>query len=281
MMKRKVDGNELLYHFFQKAWLEAEPEAARSFIKKAIDTLGVWMHPSYYSSLPIVVPYAVRDLTCRSSGPEGTDEWGSPNADGYFRDDNSLIKGIVSSLEIESPTKWLNGLKGNGFTASHVWREPSDYAASKKLATSRPNLNSFVPNLVWLPKQIAKLTDREGSFAQHYLQMLSRHIYEHCSVSPNLADLVGRCWRELPAPSDLRDVKLPDRKDIPFFEYKASMVVRRKNKKIAVVRDACLKVVRTGRLPSNKLISTRYKNGLLKVRPAKLKALAKWLDGCI
>lgn len=57
MMKRKVDGNELLYHFFQKAWLEAEPEAARSFIKKAIDTLGVWMHPSYYSSLPIVVPY--------------------------------------------------------------------------------------------------------------------------------------------------------------------------------------------------------------------------------
>ena len=280
-MKRKVDGNELLYHFFQKAWLEDEPEAARSFIKKAIDTLGVWMHPSYYRELPIIVPYAVRDLTCRSSGPDGADEWGSPNADGYFRDDNSLIKGIVTSLEIESPTRWLKGLKGNGFTASHVWREPADYAHTNKLASSRPNLNSFVPNLVWLPKQIAKLTDREGSFAQHYLQVLSRHIYEHCPVNPNLENLVSRCWRELPSPIDVSDVQLPACEDMSFFEYKASMVARRKNGKIAVVRDACLEIARTGRLSNRKLISTRYTDGLLEVRPVKLKALAKWLGGCI
>lgn len=33
-----------------------------------------------------------------------------------------------------------------------------------------PKVNSFVPNLVWLPKPLAVLTDVEGSFAQQYVQ---------------------------------------------------------------------------------------------------------------
>ena len=31
---------------------------------------------------------------CRSSGPGGTDEWGSATAEGYLRDDNSLLKAV-------------------------------------------------------------------------------------------------------------------------------------------------------------------------------------------
>ena len=49
---------------------------------------------------------------------------------------------------------------------------------------------SFVPNLVWLPTQVAKLTDREGSFAQAYLQALSSKIYNRLQVPHQFSSLV-------------------------------------------------------------------------------------------
>lgn len=277
-MAKKLDGNELLYHFFQKCWLEEDPDSAHDFIKKAIDTLGIWMHPKYYQNLPIVVPYAVRDPDCRHSGPNGADEWGTPDKNGYFRDDNSLIKGIVSSMEIKSPIKWLRGLKGTGFTASHVWREPSDYARTKILASRRPELNSFVPNLVWLPKQIAKLTDREGSFAQHYLQKLSRYIYGDLPVESKKAKFLDPIWKSLPAPKDVNGVSLPPIEAIPFFEYKISMVAMRKDKRIGAVRDACLQIAGTGIMSARTLVAERYKTGLPKVSRPHLQKLGDWLD---
>lgn len=276
-MAKVIDGNELLYHFFQKSWLEDEPEAARSFIKKAIDELGVWMHPDYYTELPVVVPYAVRDSYCRPHNGSA-DEWGKPNSDGYFRDDNSLIKGIVSSMKVVSKSKWLRGMKGNGFTASHVWREPSDYATSHLLASCRPELNSFVPNLVWLPKQIAKLTDREGSFAQHYLQLLSWHIYGNVPVKTSATNLIDDIWKKLPAPKDVSDVVLPSVDQIAFFEYKPSIVEMRKIKRIGAVRDACDEILKTGVLTAKTLVSERYKQGLPYVQRHSLKALSDWLN---
>ena len=65
-----LDGNEVLYPFFKK-WIEAEPVAAQGFVKKAIDELGIWMHPRYYHELPIFVPYAVRDPFCLDSSIQG------------------------------------------------------------------------------------------------------------------------------------------------------------------------------------------------------------------
>lgn len=277
-MAKRLDGNELLYHFFQKSWLEEEPDAAQDFIKKAIDTLGIWMDRRYYQELPVVVPYAVRDSSCRHSGPNQSDEWGAPDANGFFRDDNSLIKGIVSSMRVISPTQWLKGFKGNGFTASHVWREPTGYSTSRVLASRRPDLNSFVPNLVWLPKQIAKLTDREGSFAQRYLQMLSRHIYEPVSVNPRLQNLISNTWDALPVPVGLSNIELPDVSDITFFEYKDKIVEERK-KKIQVVSSACNEVLANGTLSAVKVISTRYTQGLPNVNSNNLKKFVAWLEG--
>jgi hypothetical protein len=50
-----------------------------------------------------------------------------------------------------------------------VWRElvPSGHASRVR------ETYSFVPNLVWLASQVSKLSDREGSFVQTYLQALS------------------------------------------------------------------------------------------------------------
>lgn len=43
---------------------------------------------------------------------------------------------------------------GNGFVASHVWRKLTNNGS----ASQHPLTYSFIPNLVWLPTQVAKLT---------------------------------------------------------------------------------------------------------------------------
>lgn len=132
----------------------------------------------FYRKLPIILPYVVRDNSCRIKKPTGEDEWGSANSKGFLRDDNTLLKGIVRSFKIKS-MKILeyDGKKlGTGFVASHIWGKVS--VDNNIMISSRHHkLNSFVPNLVWLPVQISKLTDREGSFAQSLLQAISYDLW--------------------------------------------------------------------------------------------------------
>lgn len=171
---------------------------------RLISTLGVWMHPDVYERLPILVPYAVRDPLVRGNKAKGiSDSWGAPNDAGYFRDDNSLVKGLPRSLEIDGPSRgpYRGARIGTGFVAAHVWRTLTDGAG---LSARNPATYSFVPNLVWLPGEIAALTDREGSFAQLYVQALAQKVYRHRTVAPRLAPVVEHAWSLLPPePRDL------------------------------------------------------------------------------
>jgi hypothetical protein len=161
---REVDGNHVLYHFLQKQLLQEDVWLFQMLTARLITSLGIWLPLRTYSVIPLLTPHAVRDPTCRKDAKTGRPEaWGSPNKEGYFRDDNSLIKGIPGALSIESSFSEYNGARmGNGFVASHVWRKLTDNSS----ASQHPLTYSFVPNLVWLPAQVAKLSDREGSFVQ-------------------------------------------------------------------------------------------------------------------
>ena len=111
-----------------------------------------------------------------------------------MRDDNSLIKGIVRSFNVQSKKiHSYNGLKlGNGFVASHIWGKVK--INEKEMLSSRHYmLNTFVPNIVWLPVQISKLTDREGSIAQKILKAISLGIYRNIGTPQEISDL----WNNL------------------------------------------------------------------------------------
>ena len=98
-------------------------------------------------------------------------EWGSPNTEGYLRDNNSILKLLVSNYSIRSPLTavYARHARGRNFTASHAWRKIKIDGRSQ-FSTTHPQTYSFIPNLVWLPAQVAKLTDHEGSYAQLLLQ---------------------------------------------------------------------------------------------------------------
>jgi hypothetical protein len=177
--KVAVDGNHILYHFLEKDLRERDIWLFQMLAARLFTALGIWFSPKTYAVCPVLLPFVVRDPSCRKRKPGDIEAWGMPNAAGYFRDDNSLIKNLPRTLPIQASGNPLydGHTLGDGFVAAHVWREISDNIG--KLSSRDPITNSFIPNLVWLPKQVAKLTDREGSFAQTYLQALSVKIYRY------------------------------------------------------------------------------------------------------
>jgi hypothetical protein len=222
--------------------------------------------------MPLLTPHAVRDNTCRKDVKAGRPEaWGSPNNEGYFRDDNSLIKRIPAALAIESHFSGYNGARiGKGFVASHVWR----ITTTGDSAPRNPLTNSFVPNLVWLPTQVAKLSDREGSFVQTYLQAISKKIYGAVPVSPHRESAVAEAWALLPDPPGIPPQGLPGAEGLNFFGYTEEFYQNRL-KSLRKVRDLIAACSHGEEGPE---VSKRYNEGLKMMTTSQLKPLNDFLS---
>lgn len=193
-----------------------------------------------YRVLPVLRPYVTRDGSARAPGP--LDQWGTPDARGYFRDDNSMLKGLVRGLVISRGADRL-GKRGPGWTACHAWRG----LPGGSRASSSPWLNSFVPIITWVPTAIAPYTDVEGSRAQSVLKALGES-FRGAPVHPGLTSYAESSWAHLPA-SALAEPEL-------HFEHSPSFVRRRvvSIRKVAAALDA----VATGTAVSGKVLGTRY-----------------------
>jgi hypothetical protein len=189
------------------------------------------------------------------------------NAAGYLRDDNSLVKSPPRSLSVRGPsTSHLHRARmGNEFVASHIW-QILDHV---DLASRVPLLNSFVPNLVWLPAQIAKLTDREGGIVQRTLQAMSRSIYESAPVQYSVQDVVREAWALLP-PSAVETPSL-ELANLNWFESTPNFLARRVARLNEVV--AALETLESGGVLTKKIVTSRYTTGLPTVAAEKRQML--------
>jgi hypothetical protein len=256
---KSVDGNDLLYHFLQKVLLEEDAEQFEALATRLVVALGVWFPPEIYRRHPILLPYAVRDPKCRGDKRCGLpDEWGSPSADGRFRDDNSLVKGLPRSLSVSNAgNRLLHGKRlGTGFVASHVWRKLTD----GRDAARNWKTYTFVPNLVWLPSQLSKLSDREGSFVQTFLQALARRIYSSRPETPALKRIADQAWALLPERPEAARLRLPDARDLNYFAIDEAWIRRRIQTVEAVER--AVGEAAAGKPLRGKVISSRYGAGL-------------------
>jgi hypothetical protein len=249
-----IDTRNLLYHFLQHELATDDVALFEALVPRLVMRLGIWLPRDVYARLPILTPYARRDPNCRGNAAAGTsDAWGTPDQHGYFRDDNSLVKGIPRSMTIISTARTYQRRRlGTGFVACHVWREIHD----DRLASHHPLTYSFVPNLVWLPAQVAALSDREGSFAQRYLQALSHRIYRSVPVRPGHRERVEAAWALIPGPVGIPDAGLPAVDDLNFFAADAAFFARRQ-RTIRSVAEAL-----ASGAPSGKIVSRRYTEGI-------------------
>lgn len=143
---------------------------------------------------------------------------------------------------------------GNGFVASHIWmsmRTRSGHACEWECA------NSFIPNLVWLPKQLSKLTDIDGSYAQQFLKYISGMLYKpKTSSDPELASI----WKELNVPS-IKPISAIDLDKLNYFQHDINWLSSRKSS----LADALQSILDT--IGASKTIrsSSRYISSLKKV----------------
>jgi hypothetical protein len=232
-----VDGSSILYHYLQKDLRRTNYPMYLNIVMQLVTDLGIWIHPDDYCKLPILYPYAARDHNCRKKPPgKSTDSWGQPNMKtGIQKDDNTHIKNFGQSKKnkIESFTvKRYNGKSiGKNFVASHVWRELD--GSGDLLASRDHRLFSFCPNLVWLPKEISKFTDREGSVIQSFLQKLSLHIYKDIEMPNQLKPIVKQSWDLLlskPISVDLDDDCMPSLERLSFLRINESTINTRLKK---------------------------------------------------
>ncbi len=248
-----VDGQNILYHYMQ-CLIQEETQFSKEMIEHLLIDLSIWIPRNFYIKLPVILPYVVRDNSCRIKTSKGHDEWGSSNSKGYLRDDNSLLKGIVRSFTIRSPNiPAYDGKKlGTGFVASHIWGKVT--VDNDCLISSRHHkLNSFVPNLVWLPVQISKLTDREGSYAQRFLQAISFQIYKNLGLPKEL----NKTWDALSYPQQMPIIKI-DLDKMNYFEVSADWLTKRVNSLVLEI-DTILSVnSKNENLKMKKIKSSRY-----------------------
>jgi len=269
-----VDGDNFLFRVFDEL-LELGDEVSNQIVDYVVESAAIWFHPDVYRSMPVFLPWVVRDARCRphvKAGRQFPDQWGAPDSDGFLRDDNSLIKGIPKSLAIVSPTNvHLDGRRlGKSWVAAHVWREVN----LEQLASRDPRLNSFVPNLVWLPRQIAKLSDHESGLLQTALKRASWSLYRNVEVQHSIRGEVEKIWSLLPpaVPTD-RTLGLK----FNFFGESSKLLNSRavSLKTTTVLLDAILK---KGELPLKGRTPPRYYEGLQKLPVKTLQALRVHLE---
>jgi len=267
-----AEGNDLLYHYFQKILLTEDADQFRLLTTRLIVALGVWLPPTAYKRYPLLVPYAVRDPTCRGSVRYGRpDKWGAADAEGQFRDDNSLVKGVPKSLPVQNPNnELLHGRRlGRSFVASHVWRKLADGADAPRSRLTY----SFLPNLVWLPSQLSKLSDREGSWVQTFLQALAVRIYRDVPLAPALQAIATPIWAQLPLRPEARELSLPEANGLNYFAFDDGWLSRRIRTLTSVV--SALDEVSGGGRPDGKVVATRYAPALAELAPSDIEALRR------
>lgn len=264
---RRVDGDHLIYRLFMEV-IEMPGQISEPVIDLMLERMSIWFKPEVYQQMPVLLPWVVRDPKCRKP----VDQWASPDSKGFLRDDNSLVKGIPRSLKILGPKgSPLNGTKlGNSFVACHIWQKIDD----ESLATRDPLLNSFVPNLVWLPTQIAKLSDHDGGTVQNALKRMSIRLYRDLDLEPSISLVASEVWAKLPDPTGKCGVNLDQ---IHYFDNPPKFLSTREAI-LNTIADFVSAVASGKDLPPKGRISTRYFEGLPKIDKGVVASLASQLS---
>lgn len=171
---------------------------SESEVVELVLRFAVWLPVETFTKAPWLAPFAVRKVRIReepNAPGEKRDLWGLPDSEGYFTDDNSLIKSVVLRKSLIPTTNaYGNSRLTAGLVCCHIWPH----------TTASPLLFSFIPNLVWLPKSLAPYSDghlaRPPHVAHQVLQRVSLYRYfEH--ETEVASDRVSLAWAQLEAPA--------------------------------------------------------------------------------
>ena len=156
---------------------------------------AIWPSISTYYDTPWLAPFAIRRIRIRlepNAPGSKRDLWGLPTVDGYFTDDNSLIKSLALRRPL-SPEKnpYGQSVISRGLVCCHIWSG----------TTTSPLLFSFVPNLVWLPKSLATYSDAHSKAEPHPIHNALKQVSTERYGLVHSNSRVARAWQLLDQPT--------------------------------------------------------------------------------
>lgn len=184
---------------------DQQRDAARQILLRA----GVWLPVETYRHWPVALPWIVRDNSVSSTKTKADNtgkslmKTASPTT-GLMRTDNSPVGGLKKGL----PVEWAGGL-GETFKSkpikagAHEWMQSHCWSflfGTTQSAATHPLTNSFVPNLVWLPHALGRLTDDERLVFADELRSIAWARYRHVEVDPAFREVVREAWSLLEPP---------------------------------------------------------------------------------
>ena len=263
-----------LYKTLRNGLASTSPDEYRELVARLFFRCAVWWPPRLARCFPVLVPWAVRDRSCRYD--QGPESWGSPRSDGYLRDDNSIIKKLPLTLPITAPPSSPYDCRklGTGFTACHIWRGTSDGTASGEHAF----LYSFLPNLVWLPRPLAPLTDTDMAFPQVLLKATTLRMFTAEEPARAVAQYIRNNWRHL-ALAEAASV-IPDGWTSPtdLATFTPTVDYARRRLKYNRKLTAGVAAAASGEPLARRIICSRYTVGLPLLAAPALQQLAQTLS---
>lgn len=131
---------------------------------------------------------------------------------------------------------------------------------SQRPSTDCGSPNVFVPNLVWLPSQVAKLSDREDEPFQTALKEISWNIFRDVPLNAGAEDVARRSWALLPTPRPIRPLV---ESEINWFVSTPRFIKTRKSKLASVIH--ALEQIGRGQAVPQTLQPSRYRDGIANI----------------
>lgn len=171
-------------------------ERHRHSARRLLLATGVWMPVDVYKQWPVLYPWVVRDNQLANN-----DKGIAHPVSGLQRNDNGPIgrlkNGVPVNWAAAGPKFSVKPLKRGQqqWWQCHVWEG----------MTTNPLTNSFLPNLVWLPEAIGRLTDPDTKGAkstlfQEEIKAIAWSLYRDAPVVAPLEETVENIWRSIPEP---------------------------------------------------------------------------------
>lgn len=179
---------------------------------------GVWLPLEVYELWPVLFPWMKRDNPKVYAGHK----FEADPADGFEIQDNSPI----GTLKKDRPVQWTTlspVFQTNPISSgAHEWMQSHCWDGM----TTSPLTNSFVPNLVWLPHGLGRLTDDTSSLFDQEARRIAWSLYRDAPVPAALTETIERIWASL-APPEGDLLSSVERELVNFFAIGSNFHLRR------------------------------------------------------
>ena len=242
--------------------------------------LAIWIEPEAYKKLPIFEPVAYRDQNWKKLGFVR----GQANpSTALLVDDNTYVKNYMNG-----GTRFISSKKisyyndkqlvsGSGFVACHIWDE---VGPGKAKATGIHEIFTFIPNIVWLPQDVAYLTDIPGSQIKDILKQLSVNLYHGEKMAKtDLQLIVDASWEkllEIPHNQLIPKKAIPNRDEYNLMKGFDSAIDNKISRHMGHA-EALIEHGNGRPIPPH-LNTNKYVGTMHLTDPAKARTLGLWLE---